>query len=265
MNRILKLIIATIIISGIGLAQETIKVPLSNPDEPGKLEVHLIEGSITVIGHDGDEVEVTVDEKAAQTKMYKGRKMKKLTGSKGGFEIEEENNTVSISVEPWTDLEEIEIKVPHYFALELQAINNGDIYVSDVFGELDINNINGGVTLKNVVGPVVAHALNQDVIVDFKEIPEDEDMSITSLNGDLEIALPDDSEFNINLKTDNGDILSDFEIEMTISTSGISVESNSKKGKYKLTGDSKVLGKVNGGGGEIKMHTMNGDIIIISK
>ena len=264
-NLFVTILFLVLIVGSPAIAQETIKVPLSNPDEPGRLEVHLIKGSISVSGYDGENVEVTVEEQMAGSKTYKGRKMKKLSGAKGGFQIEEERNVVSISVEPWTEMKEISIKVPNSFSLDLQAINDGDIFVENVFGELEINNINGGVTLKNIIGPVVAHALNHDVIAEFKEIPEDEDMSLTSLNGDIEISVPEDSEFSLNLKTDNGDILSDFEIDMSYSSGPTASETKSKKGKYKITGDNKILGKVNGGGGEITMHTMNGDVVILKK
>lgn len=247
-------------------AQEEIKVPLSNPDEPGLLKIHVLEGGIEVQGYDGDEVLVTIiDEKRdiekPEYKEDKGRKMRKLSGAGGGYHIEEDKNTVQIVVKPWTDLEKIIVKVPQSFSLNLNCTNDGDIKVSDVDGELDINNINGGVELLNVIGPVVAHALNDNIRIVFKEIPEYEDMSITSLNGDIEVTFPEDTDVDISLKTDNGEVLSDFPIEMKYSTK-VSKE-RSKKGKYKISGENQLSGKINDGGGEIRMQTMNGDIVIL--
>ena len=85
------------------------------------------------------------------------------------------------------------IQVPVNTSLKLSCINGGNIVVEDISGEIEVNNINGGVKLTNVSGSVIAHALNQNVIVKLNKITPDKSMSFSSLNGDVDVTLPADA------------------------------------------------------------------------
>src|SRR5438105_671975 len=83
--------------------------------------------------------------------------------------------------------------------------------VSGVDGEFDINDVNGEVDLKNIGGSVVAHALNGHVLVTFNRIDPQKPMAFSSLNGDIDVTFPADLKANVSLRTDNGEVYSDFD------------------------------------------------------
>ena len=138
--------------------------------------------------------------------------------------------------------------------------NDGNISVEGVDGDIVANNINGGVTLTNVSGAVVAHALNEDVkatITRFAGKP----MSFSSLNGTLDVTLPGDTKANLKLESDNGEVYSDFPVEMLAPSINQTVQDDrGKGGKYRLKIEKAMTGRINGGGPEITFKTFNGDI-----
>jgi DUF4097 and DUF4098 domain-containing protein YvlB len=145
-------------------------------------------------------------------------------------------------------------------------MNDGDIYVENVDGEIDANNLNGKVTIKNVAGSVVAHSLNGAVTASLDRIDAGKPMSFSTMNGDIDVTLPDTLKANVRMKTDNGEIYSDFDVKLV---AGVSPDGrNSGKqpdGSYHLKFDHTLRGTINGGGPEFQFTSFNGQIYIRKK
>ena len=150
--------------------------------------------------------------------------------------------------------------------MQLKTVNGGRIEVNGLNGDLDVHNTNGPVTLKNVSGSVVAHSLNGAVTVVMDKLTAGKPMSFTSLNGKIDVTLPNDTKARLRLKTDNGSVYSDFDVKMEADSAKPVVEnSSSGNGKYKIRLDRSLYGSINGGGPEFIFQTMNGDILIHKK
>src|SRR5262249_52552558 len=126
-----------------------------------------------------------------------------------------------------------------------------------------VNNVNGEVDLKNIGGSVVAHALNGHVVATFNRIDPQKPMAFSSLNGDIDVTFPPDLKANVSLRTDNGEVFSDFDIKMQPTTSQQTVEDDrGKGGKYRVKVEKTMKGTINGGGQEIQVKNFNGNIYI---
>ena len=242
-----------------------VSVPLTDPSRPVNLTAHLVSGSITVKG--GDVKEVVVEARARDGEDYRsgGRAegMKRIPMTSTGLNIEAENNNVRVSADSYQRTIDLVITVPTRTSLSLHTVNNGNILVSGVDGELDINDVNGAVDLKNIGGSVVAHALNGHVLVTFNRIDAQKTMAFSSLNGDIDVTFPADLKANVSLRTDNGDVYSDFDVKVQPTTPQQTVEDNrGKGGKYRVKIDKNVRGTINGGGQEIQFKNFNGNIYI---
>jgi DUF4097 and DUF4098 domain-containing protein YvlB len=88
-------------------------------------------------------------------------------------------------------------------------------------------------------------------------------MSFTSFNGDVDVTFPANAKFNLKMKSERGDIYSDFKLDMKASSPIKKAEK--KDGKFKVTFDKSVLATLNGGGEEVTLKTFNGDIYIRKK
>jgi len=243
---------------------ETLTVPLSSPGKPYSLKVHLVTGSIKVVGYEGKDVIVNVsprknedEDRSEDTK----NGMKRISVS-GGYEVtaKEADNTVTVNTGNPNKALDLELKIPQDVKLKIGTVNDGDVTVENVSGELEVNNVNDKITLTNISGSVVANTVNGDVTVTFKTIDPKAPMAFSTLNGDVNVTLPADTKANLKLKSDNGDVFSDFDIDIDKTPSKI--DKTTEPGMYKIKKDDWVYGKINGGGPEMMMKNMQGDIYV---
>lgn len=247
-------------------AGERVTVPFSDPSRPHTLKVNLIDGGITVKGYDGKEAIIETRGGGGERehhRMPRGAEgMKRIQNTSMGLTAEEEDNVLTIGAHPGREVD-LTIQVPVNTSLKLTCVNGGDIAVDHISGEIEVNNINGGVRLTNVSGSVIAHALNKNVVVKLNSITPDKSMSFSSLNGDVDVTLPADTKARVKLKTDNGEIYSDFDVKLDASAQHPIVEDGrANRGKYRVRIDHAMYGTINGGGPEFQFQTFNGNIYI---
>lgn len=271
-------------------ATEKVTVPFSNPGKPGKIEVSNQRGSITVKGYSGQEVIVaaTIREKkvgeedeaqrdlraderermagraekeADQSQKTTGLKKIPLPGS-SGLTIEEENNTIEIRTSSIRQSVDLNIQVPYSTSMELSTLISGNIAIDGVRGDIDVSNMNGSIMLTAISGTVLAHSLNGGIEVVFKEITPGKPMSFSTMNGDIDLILPGSTKANLKMKTDYGDIFSDFDIKINPTPQKASEEPTREGGRYRISFDKYYLGSINGGGPEYLLKTFHGDIMI---
>jgi len=242
-----------------------VTVPLTDPSRPVTLRAHLVSGSITVKGADVKEVIVEARARGGEESRSGGRAegMKRIPMTSTGLNIEAENNNVRISTDSYQRTIDLIITVPTHTSASLHTVNDGNILVSGIDGELDINDVNGEVDLKNIGGSVVAHALNGHVVATFNRIDPQKPMAFSSLNGDIDVTFPADLKANVSLRTDNGEVYSDFDVKVQPTSPQQTVEDDrGRGGKYKVKIDKNVRGTINGGGQEIQFKNFNGNIYI---
>jgi hypothetical protein len=204
-------------------------------------------------------------DKDEQDKADKAAGMKKLSVSGTGLEVEEQDNEVNISTESWKSTVDLVIQVPVNSDLELSSTNDGPISVENVSGDIEISNVNDAITLKNVSGVVVAHTVNGDITAGLLRVTPDKPMSFSTLNGDVDVTFPADVKATFKLKSNQGDVYSDFDIALKQVPQKSEEASKSEKGKYRISFDKYITGAVSGGGPEYTLNTFNGDIYIRKK
>jgi DUF4097 and DUF4098 domain-containing protein YvlB len=241
---------------------DRVSVTLSDPSRPALVKAGLVNGGITVKGYDGKEVIV----EARARNRENGRAEsgpKRITIATTGLTVEEESNQVNINTESYARPIDLFITVPVHTSLHLRAVNDGDIVVTGVDGELDVDNVNGSVTLNNIAGSAVAHALNGRLLATFTRVNPQKAMAFSSLNGDVDVTFPADLKANVSLRSDMGDVYSDFDVQMQAASAQPIVEdSRGHGGKYRVKIDKTVRGAINGGGPELQFTNFNGQIYI---
>jgi len=260
---LLSLMIGTKAFSQSG-STETLTVPLSSPGKAYSLKVHLVTGSIKVTGYDGKDIVInatprTGDDEEGPKAAENG--MKRIS-TPGGFEItaKEADNTVTVNTGNPNRSVDLDLKIPMDVKLTLGTINDGEVIVDNVRGELEVNNVNDKITLTNISGSVVANTVNGDVTVTFKSVDPKAPMAFSTLNGDVLVTFPGDIKANLKIKSDNGDVFSDFDVD--IDKTPAKIDKTTEPGLYKIKKDDWVYGKINGGGPEMMMKNMQGNIYV---
>lgn len=244
---------------------DRVSVPFSDPSKPGTVKVSLIAGGITVKGYAGKEVMVEAHSRDRERHRDRERTdgLHRIDMGSSGLSVEEVDNVVQIGTRSYIAPVDLTIQVPYSTSLKLGAINDGEIVVEHVNGEIDVNNTNGGVKLTNISGSAVAHALNGNVVVTFDKVTPGKTMSFSSLNGEINVTLPPDLKARVKVKSDNGEVYSDFDIKMDAGSQKLLMEENgSHAGKYRVRFDRGLFGTINGGGAEMQFTNFNGNIYI---
>ena len=245
-----------------------VTVPLSDPSRPAHLRAHLLNGSITVKAYQGKEIIVDAKVRAGESGEDEPERQPKSTlrrvpMTSTGLSVEAENNDVRVTSDSMQRTVDLTITVPVHTSLSLKTVNNGNIEVNGVDGDLDVNDVNGEVELKNISGSAVAHALNGRVLVTFNRVDPQKPMAFSSLNGEIDVTFPADLKANVSMRTDNGDVYSDFDIQLQSASPQSTVEDNrGKGGKYVVKVEKTVRGTINGGGQEIQFKNFNANIYI---
>ena len=244
-------------------ADDRVTVPLTDPSKPAVIHVSLVHGSITVRGTNRRDVLVTAHPDADRPGRRfdadaSGLRRLPLTA---GYRVTEESNRVNVSADNPNRAVNFEIEVPVRANVVLKTVNGGDIVVENIDGDLDVHNINGGITLNGVAGSVLAVTTNGRVRATLTRVAAQKDMTFTSLNGDVDVTLPPSTKANLRLRSDHGDVYSDFDVQQSASPPAVQ-ENTRGEGRYRILRTRSVVGTINGGGPEFELRTFNSNVYV---
>jgi putative adhesin len=246
---------------------DRVTVAWSDPSRPGLLKVNLMQGGITVRTHSGNDV---IIESRARGRGNNRRPeppeaggLRRIDGGGGGLVVEESNNVMSVGSQSYSRSVDLDIQVPAKTSLNLKTMNGGNIVIEGVEGEMEVTNMNGGVTLNNVAGSVIAHSMNGRVVASLKQAMANKPMAFTSMNGNIDVTLPQSLKANMKMRTDNGEIYSDFDIQLRPTNGSTTTrDDRGRGGRFRIEIDKSISGAVNGGGPDFDLRTLNGNIYI---
>lgn len=287
-------VIAVLLLPLLSFAQtsskEQLMVVLSKPGKAFNLNLSLDKGSIKVIAYEGSSIEIEAEPAINKTeKAETNQNRNNNTNVNRNINISENaasqvnettdgkyitaaetNNSVSIKPVTPTRALNIVIKVPKTNgSFNLVIVYSGDISVTDVAGEVEANSNNGSIVLNNIAGAAVAASLTGNIIATFRSVNEKSPMAFSSLVGKIDITFPASIKANLKLKTDNGQLFTDFDMVADNSKPDEKPElksnpqaSGPKQTKFTLSNTGWIYGKINLGGPEIMIKNMQGNIYI---
>lgn len=269
-------LISTMILLGTGplRAQDRLTVPFRDGSMPRQLVVDGMVGSIEITGYNGQEaiVESTGGRPAArknakETPIPAG--MRRIGGASVGLNVTEENNVVHVSTGPWVGRADLKIQVPTQTSVRVNTITGQQIRIENVNGEIEVQSGHGDVNVLNVSGSVVANSMNGKVTVSMNAVSPGKPMSFSSMSGDIDVTLPAALKANLKMKTEQGDIFTDFDAQVTPQTSTTTKSEektkNGSKSVVRWRVDRTTDATINGGGQEIQFTSFRGNILIHKK
>lgn len=245
---------------------DSLVVPFSQPSRPGFIRIGVIQGGITVTGYNGRDVIVTARPRSLERykdKMRDGLRL--IPNTSTGLTVEEEDNQMIVSVGSHSRVIDVEIKAPRKTSLKLSTTNAGKIIVENIEGEVEANNSNGSIEMRGISGAVVAYSANGRVTVEFDKILPDKAMSFVTMNGTIDVTFPPSLKADAKLRTDNGNVYTDFDVEIRQNVRKVENSSEKSGRRYRVALEKDMLGKINGGGPEMEFRTLNGNIYIRKK
>ena len=227
--------------------QETERIEKTFPLNPdGRVSVSNVNGSITVNAWDRNEVKL-VATKTAESKDRLADVDIKIDARPDRITIETDygdnrggwRNNGNVVVE-------YQLNVPRGAVLNEIETVNGSVAVADFTNLTKISAVNGEVRGTNLRGTASLSTVNGAVVADFERLEASSKISLSTVNGQVNLTLPSDA--NATLKADslNGNIANDF---------GLPV----RKGQY-VGRD--LYGRLGSGEVQIKLDSVNGGLTI---
>jgi hypothetical protein len=249
-------------------------VRVSDPAAAVEVGVDNVWGGITVEGTRGTDIEMV----ARRTIMAGSKNEAELARKEVTLEIPEKPNALSVYVDGPFRCEDrdghhrirsrkdpgyivrydFELKVPFRTKLVVSTVMDGDVAVRGVEGDFDAANVNGEVRIADATGSGEASTVNGGIQVSFRRPPAGT-CAFTTVNGEVVLSFPAGLSADFRIKTMNGEAYSDFPVT---SLPAAPAEDYQEGGRHVFKSDRFFGVRIGKGGPEIKLETLNGDILI---
>lgn len=149
------------------------------------------------------------------------------------------------------------IQVPEGINVVASTINNGNVNVLDVKGEVVANNINGSIKLDHLSNRTTAHTINGDLDLNYDTNPSG-DCRFYTLNGDINADFSKSLAANVSFESFNGEFYTNLD-QMELLPVTVEQIDNKPGVKYRIKGNRY---KVRNGGVNLDFETFNGDVYL---
>ncbi len=246
-------------------------------DAGNKFIIKNIHGSVTIEGYDGDTIELTVNEaisgspsetkQARQELEYKMERRGNLIFAyldapfiTVNFEDGKINYCINRQDDDYQFTHDVTVRVPRGILLEGSTINKGTLSITGNFREVDAGNVNGDVSLEHMTSKTKANTVNGDITITYDEVPG-QDSEYHTVNGTIEVYMPDDLSADVYFKSLHGDLYTDFD-NVTRLTPQVNRETDSHGSviTYRLDKFSPL--RIGNGGTKLRFRVLNGDVYI---
>lgn len=215
-----------------------------NVSEPTEFRLDNVNGDVDIKAWDNNKIKV----KAVITA--------KNQNARDRITIEMNENDRGVSVEThykkssgWGNNHsgsvEYTVMVPRHTRLSSIDLVNGSLSVEGVQGEMNIDLVNGSIVASGLTRDSEINSVNGSIEVTYESVAKNlRDISIDTVNGRIELNLPESINADVDIETMNGSIRNDF---------GLSVD----KGMF--TGKS-LHGTIGSGDVRISIESVNGGV-----
>lgn len=235
--------------------QHRFTAKLDNPGKASKLKIGDLSGDLIISSHDQATIQVLVKGYKSLPERAKGLRP---LGSGGvdntgiGLNYKQVNNVIQLVESVYNNGRQVyHIKIPNTTALIIKytGFQGGDILIKDINQEIEISAQSSPIKLENITGPVVANTLGATIEAVFSKINQTSPISITSTGGEIDITLPSNTPANLQLNAMGGNVFTDLDIKST-------------EGKGKANENQNFAVKLNGGGVDLQLHSLGGNIYL---
>ena len=216
-------------------------------DDGGRFSLSNVNGSVTVTGAGGNQVEIVATKKADNQKDLDNIEIE-ISSSDDEVVVETEigkkgswfswgNNSGSV---------QYEVTVPADTVLDSIDTVNGDVYISGVSGKVVAESVNGDLEIQDLVDDASLSTVNGNIDAGFNKLEGRQDVKAETVNGRVAVTLPADADVEVSADTLNGSINArDFDLETDKGFVG-----------------SDLNGEIGNGSARLNIDTVNGSVKI---
>lgn len=210
-----------------------------------------------IIGTSSAEIRITVKGYEGLPEKAKGLKPLSSTGPENtniGLYVAQEGENITISgASRVASKSDYTIYLPQLIKMKLDysSFQAGDVKITGLTNEVEVKSQIGELTFKDVTGPIIASTLSSDISVEFSVLNQTSPTSLTSTSGDIDITLPANSKGDFKMSTTSGEVYTDMDFDF-----------DEEEGLKRFGGGMSARANLNGGGAQVTLRCVSGDIFI---
>ena len=217
-------------------------------NDGGRFSISNVNGSITITGERGDNVEIVATKKADNQEDL----------DKIEIEISHSASEIVVDTElgdsnSWFSHDnsgavKYVISVPAGTVLDSVETVNGGVNISGVSGKVVAESVNGGLDIRDLASDAKLSTVNGSIDAEFVKLEGQQSVKAETVNGRVSVTLPADADVEVSADTLNGGINGrDFGLETDKGFVG-----------------SDLNGKIGSGSARLNIDTVNGSVKILS-
>lgn len=212
----------------------------------GSISLENINGNVVIEAWDRDEVEVSAVKRASSQEALDDLQIEvDTTADRLSIETRFRRRSGSSKQRRGGSVD-YTLHVPRSARLSDVDLVNGDLTIRAVDGDIEASLVNGDVEAVDLSGDVELSTVNGTLSASFAELAEGQRVDLSSVNGSLDVQVPQNSSADFEASTVHGKISSELGFEV-------------KKGEYV---GSSMSGRLGGGGASVELDNVNGAITV---
>jgi hypothetical protein len=249
-------IVAFLLLTATAMSAQKKHTTKFNATGERKVVFKMDKSNLTIETHASNEIIIESDKEYKIPEEAKGLKPlsnKAKDNTEMGLEIKKEGNKITVK-KAGNQSMNYTIKLPKNTNISIENMgwwSLSEINIKDIAGEIEIKSKKCNINLQNVTGPLVVNTTSGDINIVFSTVSGNP-TAISSNSGNIDVTIPESTKADFKLKTYDGEVLTDLDIEVE--------EDN----KTRISGE-RIEGKLNGGGIEISIRSMTGNLYLRKK
>ncbi|MBM3874655.1 MAG: DUF4097 domain-containing protein [Verrucomicrobia bacterium] len=203
-----------------------------------RISVRNVSGKVEIIAWDRNEVSIVAEKRARKPEV----------AAKAEIVIETSADRIDIETRfekswIWGDKVEVDylIKAPAGARLDVKVVNAG-VITQGITGPANVEAVNGNLDLAGLTAGGRFKTVNGSIDATFSAVAARDDITIETVNGNVDLSLPADATFSLTARTINGGMRCAFPLD---------------KSKNSRT---EVVGTVGSGGAAVTLKSVNGNL-----
>ena len=154
---------------------------------------------------------------------------------------------------------QFEVFVPANTRVYASTVNDGEVIISGILGQVSADNVNGPVTIRGATACDSLQSVNGDVSVSFREAPGS-DCDIETVNGDIRLSVPGKTGLDVTSDLFNGRLISELPVEPLAIPARVEHTQSGGSNQYRIEQAAGI--RLAGGGPVFSVSSINGDLRI---
>jgi len=170
-------------------------IPLEGMKSSPSIMLFLADGNLKVSGSDVDQISL---------------KFKDTDKDDIGFvSVDPETGNVQFQLQGSQIETDLRIEVPASSTIQLK-VSDGDVSISEIRGDIDVAVSDGNIYLQDIGGSISANACDGDITLKTNSILMCKNLTLSTLDGDINLELPKNIDFSLKARTADGEIICDY-------------------------------------------------------